>query len=142
MYSCGALGHVLSRALKAQVRGGRFTFANIETDNFKGEIKMYTGEGGFIDESVDTVGSPAVCKIQSISAAATAANNASRVVVHCSLYNAKAIYYHPEPSGEGFFFFNSIFCHPEPSGEGSFYLLQSKCRKRRLSVFQPVFHTY
>ena len=50
-------------ALKAQVRGGNFTYSNIKTNDFKGEIEMYTGEGVFVDEPVNTVGSPAVCKI-------------------------------------------------------------------------------
>lgn len=51
-------------ALKAQVKSGDFTFANIETDDYNGKIKMYVGEGQFTDDVVHTVGSPAVCKIE------------------------------------------------------------------------------
>lgn len=53
-------------ALKGQVRAGEFTFANIETNDFEGSIDMYTGEGEFLDESIQTVGSPAVCKINNL----------------------------------------------------------------------------
>lgn len=50
-------------ALKGQVAPGQFTFAGIDTDDFTGSIDMYAGEGDFLDEPVDTVGSPAVCRI-------------------------------------------------------------------------------
>ncbi len=53
-------------SLKAQVRSGPFTFANLETDDCEGRIKMYVGEGSFTDDPVDTVGSPAVCRIHDL----------------------------------------------------------------------------
>jgi L-fucose isomerase-like protein len=53
-------------ALKAQVKSGNFTFANVQTDDINGMIKMYVGEGKFVDEPVNTVGSPAVCRVSGL----------------------------------------------------------------------------
>lgn len=53
-------------ALKGQVQPGDFTLANIETNDFEGNITMYVGEGEFLSDHVNTVGSPAVCKIENL----------------------------------------------------------------------------
>lgn len=53
-------------ALKGQVQAGDFTFGNIETNDFEGKISMYVGEGEFVNEPIDTVGSPALCKINNL----------------------------------------------------------------------------
>ena len=53
-------------ALKGQVAAGNMTFAKISTDDAKGKIKMYVGEGEFTDDPVDTVGGKAVCKIENL----------------------------------------------------------------------------
>ncbi len=42
------------------------TFAKISTDEFKGTVKAYVGEGIFTDDKVDTIGSPAVAKIDNL----------------------------------------------------------------------------
>lgn len=53
-------------ALKAQVKSGPMTYARISTDDVKGTIKAYVGEGEFLDKSVDTVGGVAVCKVNNL----------------------------------------------------------------------------
>ena len=62
-----ALGHEnCFGACKAKVASGDMTFAKISTDEFKGVIKAYVGEGVFTDDPVDTVGSPAVARIDNL----------------------------------------------------------------------------
>jgi len=53
-------------ALKGQVASGEFTFCNLQTDEFNGCIKLYVGNGTFTDDPVNTVGAPAVCKINNL----------------------------------------------------------------------------
>lgn len=53
-------------ALKGQVQPGDFTLANLETNDYDGNINMYVGEGEFLEDPVNTVGSPAVCKIKNL----------------------------------------------------------------------------
>ena len=50
-------------ALKAQVAPGAMTFARISTDDERGIIKAYVGEGKFTDDPVTTIGGVAVCNI-------------------------------------------------------------------------------
>ena len=50
-------------AVKGQVKPGPMTFAKISTDDERGVVKMYVGEGEFTDDPVDTVGGVAVCKV-------------------------------------------------------------------------------
>jgi len=53
-------------ALKGQVKGGPMTFTRISTDEVKGTIKAYVGEGEFTDDPVDTMGGVAVCHIDGL----------------------------------------------------------------------------
>ncbi|MCK5673006.1 MAG: fucose isomerase [Spirochaetales bacterium] len=53
-------------ALKTQVKAGPMTYARISTDDAKGKIKVYLGEGVFTDDPVDTVGGVAVCRIDNL----------------------------------------------------------------------------
>lgn len=53
-------------ACKAKVAPGDMTFAKVSTDEFKGVVKAYVGEGVFTDDSVDTVGAPATVKIENL----------------------------------------------------------------------------
>jgi len=53
-------------AIKGQVQEGNFTFGNIATNDFEGNINMYVGEGQFANEPVDMAGSPAVCRIENL----------------------------------------------------------------------------
>lgn len=49
-----------------QIAPGHMTYAKISTDDVKGKIKMYTGEGEFTDDPVRTAGNPGVCKINNL----------------------------------------------------------------------------
>ncbi len=50
-------------AIKGKVAAGPMTFMRISTDDARGVIKMYVGEGEFTDDPVVTVGGPAVCHV-------------------------------------------------------------------------------
>jgi len=50
-------------ALKAKIALGPMTFARISTDDAKGIIKAYVGEGTFTDDPIETMGGVAVCKV-------------------------------------------------------------------------------
>jgi len=53
-------------AMKGRVQKGACTFMNIQTDDYAGRIKAYVGDGEFMDGVVNTVGSPAICKIDNL----------------------------------------------------------------------------
>ncbi len=53
-------------ACKAQVAAGPMTFAKISTDDSKGKVKAYFGEGEFTDDPVDSPGGVAVCKVEGL----------------------------------------------------------------------------
>lgn len=53
-------------AVKGHVLPGPMTFAKITTDDERGVIKMYVGEGEFTDDKVDTVGGIAVCRVEGL----------------------------------------------------------------------------
>ncbi len=50
-------------AIKGQVQPGPMTFAKISTDDDRGVVRMYVGEGEFTDDKIDTVGGVAVCRV-------------------------------------------------------------------------------
>lgn len=50
-------------ACKAQIVSGSMTFAKITTDDVNGKIKVYVGEGEFLDNRLDSFGGLALCKI-------------------------------------------------------------------------------
>jgi L-fucose isomerase-like protein len=61
------LGETLGRdrcfgAIKAQVAAGPMTFFRVSTDDPRGAIKAYLGQGEFLDEPVSIAGGSAVCK--------------------------------------------------------------------------------
>jgi L-fucose isomerase-like protein len=65
------LGETLGRdncfgACKGNVAKGPMTFAKVSTDDTKGRIKAYFGEGEFTDDPITTAGSVAVCKIANL----------------------------------------------------------------------------
>jgi len=53
-------------AIKAQVAPGPMTFFRISTDDPRGVIKAYLGEGEFTDDPADIAGGRAVCKISDL----------------------------------------------------------------------------
>jgi len=53
-------------ACKAQVAEGPMTFAKISTDDKKGILKLYVGEGEFCDKTINTKGGTALCKIEGL----------------------------------------------------------------------------
>jgi len=53
-------------ACKAQIIPGPMTFAKITTDDLKGKIKLYVGEGEFLGDRLDTFGGTALCKIPNL----------------------------------------------------------------------------
>ncbi len=55
-------------ACKANVASGPMTFAKISTDDTRGKVKIYIGEGEFTDDTVDTMGGVAVCKVPELQA--------------------------------------------------------------------------
>jgi len=50
-------------ACKAQIASGPMTFAKITTDDLRGKIKAYIGEGEFLADKLDTFGGTALCRI-------------------------------------------------------------------------------
>ena len=65
------LGSVLGQertfgAVKAQVSAGPMTFIRVTTDDVKGEMKMYVGEGSFESENVPTKGGVAFCRVSGL----------------------------------------------------------------------------
>ena len=50
-------------ALKGRVRSGKMTYLKISTDDRRGKIKCYLGEGAFTDDPLDTFGGVAVCQV-------------------------------------------------------------------------------
>lgn len=62
------LGNTLGKekcfgAIKGKVAPGEMTYFRLSTDDKKGILKVYAGEGAFIDEKYDMDGGIAVCKI-------------------------------------------------------------------------------
>jgi L-fucose isomerase-like protein len=53
-------------AVKGQVAAGPMTFLKISTDDARGVIKMYVGEGEFTDDPTDTAGGVAVCHVEGL----------------------------------------------------------------------------
>ncbi|MDD2534388.1 MAG: fucose isomerase [Eubacteriales bacterium] len=53
-------------ACKAQIVGGPMTFCKITTDDKNGKIKLYVGEGEFLDDPVDTKGGVSVCNVNDL----------------------------------------------------------------------------
>jgi L-fucose isomerase-like protein len=51
-------------AIKGKVAAGPMTFLKISTDDERGVIKMYVGEGEFTDDDADTLGGVAVCHVE------------------------------------------------------------------------------
>ena len=50
-------------ACKTVIASGGMTYSKISTDDIKGIIKMYVGEGKFTDDMVNTPGGAAVCRV-------------------------------------------------------------------------------
>lgn len=50
-------------ACKGQVAAGPMTFAKISTDDTRGVLKLYVGEGEFLADKVDTKGGVANCRV-------------------------------------------------------------------------------
>lgn len=53
-------------AIKGKVAPGPMTFLKISTDDARGVIKMYVGEGEFTDDPTDTAGGVAVCHVEGL----------------------------------------------------------------------------
>ena len=53
-------------ACKANIASGPMTFAKISTDDPRGVIKCYVGEGEFTDDPINTMGGVAVCKVPNL----------------------------------------------------------------------------
>lgn len=53
-------------ALKGRVRPGGMTYLKISTDDRKGKIKCYLGEGRFTDDPLPTFGGVAVCEVPNL----------------------------------------------------------------------------
>ena len=53
-------------ACKANVASGAMTFAKLSTDDAKGKIKIYVGDGEFTSDPVNTLGGVAVCKVNNL----------------------------------------------------------------------------
>ncbi len=53
-------------ACKGQVAKGPLTFAKISTDEFKGTVKFYTGEGAFTDDPINTPGGSAAIEVKGL----------------------------------------------------------------------------
>lgn len=69
--SLDVLGETLGKdrcfgAVKAQVAAGPMTFFRVSTDDPRGVIKAYLGEGEFTDDPVGIAGGSAVCKVQDL----------------------------------------------------------------------------
>lgn len=53
-------------ACKAQVAAGPMTFAKISTDDQRGALKLYVGEGEFCPDAIRTKGGTALCKVEGL----------------------------------------------------------------------------
>jgi L-fucose isomerase-like protein len=53
-------------AVKGKVAAGPMTFMKISTDDERGVIKMYVGEGEFTDDPAETAGGAAVCHVEGL----------------------------------------------------------------------------
>jgi L-fucose isomerase-like protein len=53
-------------AIKAQVKAGPMTYFRMSTDDRKGIIKSYVGEGDFTDDPNNIQGGSAVCRIENL----------------------------------------------------------------------------
>ncbi len=53
-------------AVKGKVAAGQFTYFRISTDDLKGSIKAYLGEGEFTDDPYDMDGGVAICKVDNL----------------------------------------------------------------------------
>lgn len=53
-------------ACKANIAPGKMTFAKISTDDSRGVVKAYFGEGKFTDDYIETPGGRVVCKIDNL----------------------------------------------------------------------------
>lgn len=53
-------------ALKAKVAAGDMTYAKVSTDDVKGKIKAYFGEGEFTDDPMETAGGVAICHVENL----------------------------------------------------------------------------
>ena len=65
------LGSVLGQhrtfgACKGQVKSGDMTFVRLTTDDRKGKMKAYIGEGVFEDEPIPTKGGIAACRVENL----------------------------------------------------------------------------
>ena len=56
-----ACGSIIGR-----LKTGRFTFARVDTDDVKGRMRAYVGEGKLTDDPLDTFGGFGVCKIPNL----------------------------------------------------------------------------
>lgn len=50
-------------ACKTVIAPGKMTYGKISTDDIRGVVKMYVGEGEFTDDTVETLGGVAVCRV-------------------------------------------------------------------------------
>jgi L-fucose isomerase-like protein len=71
--SLDVLGTVLGQertfgALKGQVAPGPMTFARLTTDDARGVLKLYVGEGEFLPDPVATPGGVAACRVPGLQA--------------------------------------------------------------------------
>lgn len=53
-------------ALKGRVKPGPMTYLKISTDDRRGKIKCYLGEGEFTNDPLDTFGGVAVCRVRDL----------------------------------------------------------------------------
>ncbi len=53
-------------ALKGRVRPGAMTYLKITTDDIRGQIKCYLGEGAFTGDPLNTFGGVAVCEVPNL----------------------------------------------------------------------------
>lgn len=53
-------------ALKGRVRPGKMTYLKVSTDDRRGVIKCYLGEGRFTDDPLPTFGGVAVCEVRDL----------------------------------------------------------------------------
>lgn len=69
--SLDVLGTTIDRELcfganKGRVQPGSFTFMKVSTDDLRGTIKYYVGEGEFTDDDIYTPGGYAMCKVPNL----------------------------------------------------------------------------
>ena len=53
-------------ACKARIVGGPMTYCKITTDDREGRIRLYVGEGDFLDDPVETKGGVSVCRVNDL----------------------------------------------------------------------------